>query len=56
MTYYRKEQLAVLAGVTTRTVENEMARGHLTPTRFGRQVRFSEDQLQSWLQHCRVAA
>jgi excisionase family DNA binding protein len=53
MKYLRKEELAVMAGVTTRTIENEMARGHLTPTRLGRSVRFDEAQVCDWLARCR---
>ncbi len=49
MKYLRKEELAVMTGVTTRTVENEMARGHLIPTRLGRSVRFDEPQVHDWL-------
>jgi excisionase family DNA binding protein len=55
MRYWRKEDVAALIGVTSRTIENEMTRGHLVPTRFGRTVRFTDDSVQQFLQFSRAA-
>lgn len=53
--FWRKEDVAALLGVTSRTVDNEVSRGRITPTRFGRQVRFADAEVQAYLQRARVA-
>lgn len=49
MTYLTSAEVAVLARVTTKTISNEVSRGHLRRVKFGRSVRFSQADVNDWL-------
>jgi excisionase family DNA binding protein len=55
MNYFTSAQVAAMANLSIRTVQYEVARGHLRRTKLGRAVRFAESDLTDWLQRGRAA-
>jgi excisionase family DNA binding protein len=53
MNFYTLAQAAAMANVCPRTVSYEIERGNLHPTKIGRALRFSENDLTDWLRNCR---
>lgn len=53
MAYLTEAEVAAMARVTTRTVANEVNRGHLRRVKFGRSVRFADTDVREWLSSSR---
>jgi excisionase family DNA binding protein len=50
MTYFSYADVAAMVGVTSRTIETQVQRGDLKPTRIGnRNVRFTEADIADWV-------
>lgn len=52
--YIRTAAVAVIADCSPRHIERQVARGLLTVTRVGRHNLFSEGDVATWLQNCKV--
>jgi excisionase family DNA binding protein len=54
MTYFTPAQAAAMANVSIRTLQYEVERGNLRRIKLGRSVRFSETDMQDWIQNGRA--
>ena len=51
-----KNEVCELVGCTARYLEMEVKRGNLKKLKFGKMVRFAEDEVQKWIKRKTVAA
>lgn len=51
-----RKEVAKLAGLSTRSVDEAVALGKLTPTRFGRAVRFLPSDVDRWFTAARSSS